>query len=321
MLKNKTFKSKIDPIAMKNPGNATFSTIMVFITMILVLASCEIMNQEEYTEYVVVEAYAVANRTLPLVQVTKTSPVNEFFDPVNNVLMLAIVQIVLLDENGNDEEVFSYRFSFTDGGVFVPVDTVYVVEPRRSYRLDVSFNDRPEVIRAVTTVPDTFNIISDVPESVVYQSENQLEITISQAQRLGSQNVFVFSSVALEPEEENLTPFYKASFEDENIELADVIINSSGLINEGNFDINPDGTITLRFPWIGVAFYGETLVVTSLVDRNVNDLIRSQQVQLGGSTLSPGEIPNLIYNVDGGIGIFGSISTDTVKTVFRRPGF
>jgi hypothetical protein len=295
--------------------------ILMLISLAIVLVSCEITNQDEYTEYVVVEAYAVANRPLPHVQVSKTTPVVEFYDAANNVLMLAIVQITLLDENGGDEMVFPYRFSLTDGGVFVPVNTEYIVEPRRSYRLDVTFNDRSEVIRAVTTVPDTFDVISEVPERVVYQSENQLEITISQAQRLGSQNIFVFSSVALEPEEQNLTPFYKASVEDEDLELEDVIITSSGLINEGNFDLNPDGTITLRFPWIGVAFYGENLVVTSLVDRNINDLIRSQQVQLGGSTLSPGEIPNLIYNVEGGIGVFGSISTDTVKTVFVRPGF
>lgn len=300
--------------------NAATSIIMG-VLMILILASCEVISQEEYKEYVVVEAYAVANRPLPHVQVSKTSPADQFFDPADNVLLLAVVRITLLDENGNDKHVFPYRFSFDDGGVFVPVDTHYLVEPRRSYRLDVSFNDRPEVIRAVTTVPDTFTIISDVPESVVYQSEKQLEITISQAVSTASQNVFVFSSVALEPEEKNLTPFYKASVDDENIEIEDVIINSSGLINEGNFDLNPDGTITLRFPWLGVAFYGETLVVTSLVDRNINDLIRSQQVQLGGSTLSPGEIPNIIYNVEGGIGVFGSISTDTVKTVFLNPGF
>ncbi len=293
----------------------------IWMALAMVLVSCEIISQEEYTEYVVVEAYAVANRPLPHVQVSKTSPVKEFYDAANNVLMLAIVRITLLDNNGNDERVFPYRFSLSDGGVFIPVDEEYIVEPMRTYRLDVTFTDRPEVIRAFTTIPDTFEIISEVPERVVYQSENQLEVTISQAQRTGSQNVFVFSSVSLEPEEENLTPFYKASVDDENIKLEDVIITSSGLINEGNFDLNPDGTITLRFPWIGVAFYGENLVVTSLVDRNINDLIRSQQVQLGGSTLSPGEIPNILYNVEGGIGIFGSISTDTVKTVFARPGF
>lgn len=320
MLKKKIVTTKHKSL-LKFPEFAKAGVMVSLIGIWIFLGSCEITSQDEYTEYVVAEAYAVANRTLPHVQVTKTSPVNEFFDAANNVLMLAIVQITLLNENGTDEKVFPYRFSLDDGGVFVPVNTEYMVEPGKTYRLDVTFNDRPEVIRAVTTVPYTFDIISDVPESVVYQSQNQLEITISQALRTGSQNVFVFSSVALEPEEENLTPFYKASLEDENIELADVIINSSGLINEGNFDINPDGTITLRFPWIGVAFYGESLVVTSLVDRNINDLIRSQQVQLGGSTLSPGEIPNIIYNMEGGIGIFGSISTDTVKTKFTRPGF
>ena len=175
-----------------------------------------------------------------------------------------------------------------------------------------------EQIRATTIVPDSFEIISDIPEQLVYQGTEQLEITITNTTPEFRQNVFVFSTIAQEPVEENLTPFYKASFDDDNIDLDDVIINSSGLINEGSFDINPNSTITLRFPWLGVAFYGENVVVINSVDENLFDLVRSQEVQLGGSTLSPGEIPNVLYNTEGAIGVFGSMSTDTINTRFIR---
>jgi archaellum component FlaG (FlaF/FlaG flagellin family) len=289
--------------------------------VILLLASsgCESYPQDDYEELVVVEAYAIANSILPVVRVRTTTPADQFYDEAESAISGANVQLVLLDESGDDKEIFEYRFSTANGGLYLPVNHTHRVLPNRTYRLDIDFNDRSEVIRATTTIPDQFEIISDVGETVVYQSENQLEITISETKKREDQQVYVFSTIASDPVVENLTPFYRANYDNDNIEIDDVIINSSGLINEGNFDRNPDGTITLRFPWIGVAFYGENQIVTALVDKNLVQLVRSQEVQLGGSTLSPGEIPNLTYNIEGGIGIFGSISTDTVTTNFVRP--
>jgi len=49
------------------------------------------------------------------------------------------------------------------------------------------------------------------------------------------------------------------------------------------------------------------------------DFLRSQSVQTGGSTLSPGEIQNIDYNVEGGIGIFGSMASDTIAVNILEP--
>ncbi|MCC5940224.1 MAG: DUF4249 family protein [Balneolaceae bacterium] len=293
---------------------------LLFIAAISI-SGCDSYLQEDYEEIVVVESYAVANRQLPPVRVTTTVPADIEYNLNSAAITNANVQIVLLDENGNDEEVFPYRFADGNQGVYIPSieSQQHIVIPRRTYRLDINFNDRDEVIRAFTTVPDQVEIIGEVAENLVYQSSEQLEILIAENIRTQNQSVFVFSTVAQEPVIENLTPFYRASVDDGNVELIDLINNSSGLINEGNFQRNPDGTVTLRFPWIGVAFFGPNLVVTSSVDENLNNLVRSQQFQLGGSTLPPGEIPNLLYNVEGGIGVFGSLSSDTVSTSFLRP--
>ncbi len=289
------------------------------VIILLSVMGCESYPQDEYEELVVVEAYAIANSILPVVRVRTTTPADQFYDESESAISGANVQLVLLDESGDDEEIFEYRFVSANGGLYLPVNRNHRALPNRTYRLDIDFNDRSEIIRAKTTIPDQFEIINNVGETVVYQSENQLEITISETIKREEQQVYVFSTIASDPVVENLTPFYRANYDNDNIEIDDVIINSSGLINEGNFDRNPDGTITLRFPWIGVAFYGENQIVTALVDKNLVQLVRSQEVQLGGSTLSPGEIPNLTYNIEGGIGIFGSISTDTVTTNFVRP--
>ena len=286
--------------------------------LIFLFISCESYNQDDYEELVFVESYAVANRTLPSVRISTTSPTNEQYSFIENALTTANVRVSLLDDDGNREETFVYFHSSLNDGIYRTFSH-HIVQPRRSYMLEIDFNDRDEVITAVTTIPDQFEIINEVRERAVYQSDDQLEIILSQTESTQRQNIFVFNTIAQNPVFENLTPFYRNSVEDGDAVIGDFISNSSGLINEGSFQVEPDGSIVLKFPWLGVAFFEENLVVTNSVDKNMFDLIRSQDVQLGGSTLPPGEIPNLIYNMDGGIGVFGSLATDTVKTFFERP--
>ncbi|MDX1642589.1 MAG: DUF4249 family protein, partial [Balneolaceae bacterium] len=288
----------------------------IILLLLFILFGCNPYEQDTYKEYVIVESYAIANDSLPPVRVFTTNPADEAYILSESVLPDANVQIILLDESGNGEEVFEYAFS-SESGVYVAQNTEYKMEPRRTYRLDVNFDNRPEVIQATTTIPDDFEITNEIPSTLTYQGA-QLQLILSPTVKTQPQNVFVFSAIALQANPDNLTPFYRASIDEDGVDYTDFEINSSGLINEANFDVNPDGTITLQYPWLGVAFYGETLIVTQSVDKNLVDLIRSQQVQLGGSTLSPGEIPNLIYRTEGGIGIFGSLSSDTVSTIFER---
>ncbi|PWN06380.1 DUF4249 family protein [Rhodohalobacter mucosus] len=297
----------------------TFHLFTLLFALLMILGTgCDLYEQDEYRELVQIESYLVAGRQLPVVRITRTLPIDVEYTFESAALSGAIVSITLLDENGGTAEVFPYE-SGAATGIYIPQDDTHIVEARRSYRIDVTFSNRDEQLSAVTTVPDQISVINDVRESVVYQSDEQLEIVLAPTVQTQNQNVFVFDALALNPTPESLTPFYLAAVNDGDAEIEDFFSNSSGLINEGNFDIMADGTIFLNFPWIGAAFYGETTVVTNSVDRNVAELLRSQEVQLGGSTLSPGEIPNLRYNIDGGIGVFGSISSDSVVTNFLRP--
>lgn len=292
---------------------------LFILSSLLFFTTCEQYDQDTYQEYVVVESYAVANNPLPDVFVRTTSRTDLPYNSSDLNISDANVQIVLLDETGSFKEVFGYHYD-TEEGKYVSEDAEHQMLPTRTYRLDIEFESRPEIIRAFTTIPDEFKVLNNIPESVVYQSPEQLEIILSKTVATQNQNVFVFSAIAMDPVEDNLTPFYRGLVDDDDeFELEDFVPNSSGLINEGNFEINDDGSITLQYPWLGVAFFGENLIVAHSVDKNLLDLVRSQQVQLGGSTLSPGEIPNAIYNIEGGIGVFGSLSTDTVQTNFTRP--
>lgn len=293
--------------------------LFLILPLLLLVTACDIYNQDEYEELVVVEAYLIAGRSLPDIKISTTLPVEREYSFENAALSGANIQVVLLDENGNDEEVFGYLSLTGRKGVYRPQSTTHTILPRRTYRLDIDFNNRPDVLTAVTTIPDQVQITNAVRDTVIYQSDEQLEILLAPTQKSQTQNIFVFDTIAGKVSADNLTPFYRSLVVDGDTDLSDLIRNSSGLINEANFNINPDGSILLKYPWIGVAFFEDNQVVTNSVDRNLTQLIRSQDVQLGGSTLSPGEIPNLVYNIEGGIGIFGSISSDTVQTFFKRP--
>lgn len=295
----------------------------LFVTLIFFLllnTACENYAQDSYEELVVLEAYATANRSLPEVRLSKTLPTGQEYSFEEAALDEANVEVVLLEEDGAEEVVFDYRSSEVKG-VYVAEDPTHRVLPRRTYRITINFDNRPEILRAETTIPDAIEILNEVPDTVIYQSPEQMELVISAFEQTQKQSIFVFNTVASEPEDEDLTPFYKNLVEEEDdTEVEDFYNTETTPVNEGNFDVNDDGTITVQFPWIGVAFFGDNRVVANSIDENLSDLISSQEVQLGGGTLSPGEIPNLRYYVEGGIGIFGSFASDTVQTFFKRPG-
>jgi len=299
----------------------TSRNISLLLITFLLLAACEPPVEDNFNEYVFVESYLIADRPLDEVRINTTTSTNEKFNFFDAAITDANVQIVLLDENGEDEAVFEYVPSERDG-IYLPVLPPHFVIPKRTYRLDVDFNNRQEVITAVTTVPDQIEISREIPDTLIYQAYERLEINLSPHQKVHDQNVYVLSAIAQQPYIENLTPFYRSIINDDeqDDQISDFSVNSTGLINEGNFIENEDGTITFRFPWLGVAFFEGNLIVANLIDSNLHDIARSQQAQLGGDvTFTPGEIHNLIYNMDGGIGVFGSMSTDTIHTYFQRP--
>lgn len=284
------------------------------------IASCDVYPQDDYEEYYVVESYLVANRQLPQVRLSTTVPANQFYDFEEAAINDAIVEVRLLETGPESNVEQSFTYSISDPGIY-QADQNHAVLPERTYQLHISFPGSDDVITAYTIIPGSFEILGGVAESVVYQSSEQLEITLSESSYPGRQNIFVFNAISFEPDAEDLTPLYADFFRESDNPEEDLILfsnNSSGIINEGNFENNPDGSVTIKYPWIGIAFYGVNDIVANTLDDNVYDFVRSQQVQLGGSTLSPGEIQNVIYHVQGGIGIFGSLASDTVTTNVER---
>lgn len=301
---------------MRNLSLTLFSILLV-----LGLSSCRDYTQDEYEEYYVIESYQVVGRQLAPVLLTRTAPVPELYEAENQTISNAFVLIHLLEEGPGSPVETTFPLTLDDPGTYA-ASVDHEVLPGRTYQLEITISGSGEKVIGNTITPGAFEILPGVQDTVIYQGDEQLEVSVTPSNYPGRQNIFVFNTVSLNPVVQNLTPFFLDAYEDGDEEVGFYSKNSSGIINEGNFTSNPDGTFTLDYPWIGIAFYEENLLVVNTIDDNLYDFVRSQEVQLGGATLSPGEVQNVIYNIEGGIGVFGSLASDTVATFIRRnPNF
>lgn len=295
--------------------------LLALLIMIPLAAGCDLYGQDDYVEQYVVESYLIAHQPMPEVRLSTTAPFNENYYFDERAVLGADVRIHRYDETGRRDK--TYHYTETERGIYHhQVEDIFErVLPRRTYRLEIALpraNDHR--ITAVTSVPDTFSVKEVIRDKAYYQSEEQLEFLITRNRTNGRQNYFIYATESLDPQEENLTPFWSQASDDGIDELVRIRTN---IVNEENFDANPDGTLTLRMPWIGIAFYGPNIISTFSLDDNSYDFFRSQPVQSGGGagTLSPGEIQNIIYNMEGAIGLFGSMSVLNIEVEVLRPPF
>ena len=287
---------------------------------VLVLAAvlssgCDSISDDPYEPVYLVESYQVANDTLQSVRLSRTTSIDAEYDTTALAVRGADVRIHLLDQAGAVES--TYRLEERDTpGLYEPA-TDDLVLPLRTYRLEIDANgDR---ISSETTVPSDFAFISANSDTVVYQETRQLEFIMTRSVYPSRQTVFIFTSEALDPLPERLTPNMKRWYEDGEFELEEAIVATAPPLNEANYTLNADGTLTVPMPWLMVNFYGPQLVSANAIDDNMLDFVRSHQVQQGGSTLSPGEIPNILDHVEGGTGVFGSYARTERRVYIAEP--
>lgn len=293
---------------------------LVCVTSLGLVSGCDTTTTSPQAE-VVVEGYLQANAPLDSVYLTRVVAADATFNPRNVGVSGATVQLTEVDADGRTVRTIAYDEARP--GAYAPTNARGTrVQPRHTYRLavDVPGDDR---ITATTTVPDPIRVVDAQNTQAVYQGPVQPALTVTRSAVDGRQNVFVFTTTSQldfsQPDDvlrEHLTPFYADAIEDDE-DLRDFRVTSSGLLNEGNFTINPEGTITIDLPWLAVAFYGPNVAAISAVDDNLFDFLRTQEAQQGG--LAPGEIPNVRDPIEGGTGIFGSYARATQPVQILRP--
>ena len=276
--------------------------------------SCELYDQDDYTQEYVIESYLIADQKLPNVYLSTTSPIFEEYNRDNNGVSNATVIIREFDSQGNLN--WTEPLINVQNGTYRTDNEALIVRPRHLYTLEVTIQSDNHMIRAETVVPDTFSIRTINATTLVYQGPQQFELELSPSFYPGRQGYYVFANETLDPQNAEFTPFYA----DADGDREDFYRVSSGIVNETSTGQNGSTIIELKFPWIGIAFYGPNRLSTAAIDDNMYDFIRSVSIQQGGSTQSPGEIENFISNVEGGIGVFGSYAQVSVDVEVLKPG-
>jgi len=298
--------------------NPTLHRIACFALLSALVAGCDSVDgslNEDVTY--VVESYQEVGELIGQVRLSRTGEVNELYSAPDLAVNGASVRIHLLNEAGGVEQTFSLPPSPGEPGVY-QTSSDHRILPLRTYRLDVDLPNEEGTLTTETLTPGDFRIVRNGLAEVVYSEDPQFELGVTRSMYPGRQTVLIFSVEGLDADFETLTPFYEEALDlsdppDES-ELDEVRIIQSPPINELNYEIEADGTLTLKLPWLAVAFYGPTRVGVSAIDDNLYDFLRSFGIQQGGSTLSPGEIPNAIDHVDGGIGVFASFARVSSET-------
>jgi len=269
----------------------------------------------------VVESYQEVGAPIRRVRLSRTGEIDQLYSADQLAVRGASVRIHLMSESGTVEETFPLSESATEPGVY-QTSSSHVVLPLRVYRLEADLPDAAGSLSTETLTPGDFEIVRTGLQEVVYQQEPQFALGLTRSSYPTRQTVFIFSVEGLDAGFETLTPIYEDIIDpdddgDED-ELDEYRIVQSPPVNELNYAIEGDGTLTVELPWLAVAFFGRTRVSISAIDDNLFDFLRSYGVQQGGSTLSPGEIPNAIEHVEGGIGLFGSYAKVTAETLILR---
>ncbi|MEZ4698095.1 MAG: DUF4249 family protein [Rhodothermales bacterium] len=277
------------------------------------LSGCDSTSPDETSPRYVVESYLIAGEPFRRVLVSTTAGIDAQYNFGDRLVRDATVRIDRLAADGSTAESIPFeRLS----SVYQPVDQSVIVQPGATYRLVVNTADG-NVVSSETTVPGAFEVVSVNADSVQYQGDVQVAVNISKSVYKDRQSIFVFSIESLDPSLDALTPVYSSFIESED-DLEDVLITESPPFNQDNYEANSDGTLTIKLPWLAVAFYGPNRIVASAIDDNLFDFLRSQSIQQGGSTFSPGEIPNVITHVDGGTGVFASMARASLQTYIGR---
>lgn len=294
------------------------TTILQFATLfslsVVYFTACDTYQQDDYVEQVVVQSWLIADEPLPSIKLSRTIPIDEVYSFDRAAISNAQVEVRLL--NANQQAERTYTYSVSQPGIYLPTVDHVIVEPLRRYELLVRIRGKAD-ITAQTLVPGRFRTVSQNNTRIRYQSTDQLELEVTRSIYPGRQNYYVFTIETLDPENAELTPFYAYILGASQRE--DVFINQSGILFEANTELNPvTNTLMFKLPWIGVAFYGPTRITSNTIDDAMYNFIRTKNVQLGGSTLSPGEINNVATNVTNGIGFFGSLARSSIEVVIEK---
>jgi hypothetical protein len=165
-----------------------------------------------------------------------------------------------------------------------------IIKPRQAYDLFVQTPDG-RTVTASTTVPDTFHIIGkeNFPRILHYrQGLYMIDWTSS-----NNYSDYITSVTSLDLSNLDPIPSDFGNRDNENKP------------SRTSYGFNYIDNTHTEIPWFTFNYYGENALSIEAIDKNYYDFIRQLN---GGGT----DIKEMKYNVNGGLGVFGSAALDSL---------
>jgi len=239
----------------------------------------------DYSNQVVVQGYLTANQPIDSIIVRRTARIDEYV--LGSALSIQEA-IVVVTGNGISDTLKEMRGFH---GYYTSVrNPKNIIKPRQTYDLFVQVPDG-RTVTASTTVPDTFHIIGKESFPPIFHYQKGL--------------------FTIDWTSSNTYSDYITSVTSVDLSILDPIPSDFGNNDNGNkpsrtsYGFNYIDKTHTEIPWFAFHYYGETALIVKAIDKNYYDFIR--QLEGGGTDLR-----EMKYNVQGGLGVFGSASVDSL---------
>jgi hypothetical protein len=303
-----------------------------YVFIVLCLTACaaerqpgELFGSVEEGSELVVDGILLVDRPLPELFVRRTLPPGQVYSQDAAGVLDARVRVF------QGDQIFEYAPDPAAPGRYLPPSESPQVEPLTEYRLEVEVVEKQ--VRARTTTPErmqvrqvvlldedtqeimrTLKSFAEVGDEVYTAPENQLthlegliEIHLEKAGEAYQAALFALEEDA-QLLDEDFIEIYDRDREDLRANQSPPFAASDGIV---------------RWPWFAVVYTGRSLIKVYAVDHNWFEYARAspdQQEQGGFGGLAGENFERPFFQVEGGIGLFGSASVDSVGfVVLPRP--
>ena len=272
---------------------------------------------------VVVDALLIVNEPLPDIFVRRTQPLGAAYSRVDAAVVDA--RVVLSQGPAH----YAYRADPDSAGRYLPPPGAPSVLPQTAYELEVEVE--AAAITATTLTPPTLRIreavLLDDEDLAVRRTLTSFGGTGDVYAAPANQLHYQSSLVELRLDPVDAVAYQLAIF---SLDLDSDFVLAADFLEEDDFaEFERSGaspaldvaTGNARLPWFAIAFGGRHLFKIYALDRNWFDYVRTSpeengSVWVGG--LAGDNFQRPVFNVDGGIGLFGSAAVDSVG-FFVRP--
>jgi hypothetical protein len=278
----------------------------------------ELFGPETEVGTLVIDALLIVDRPLPAIYIRQTLAPGERYTSANAGVAGASVTI------RQGDRAYPYASDPRKLGRYLPPAGAPAVLPETLYELTVASGDRTAT--SATTTPDRIQI----SQSVILD-ESTLEIRKELKTFLDGEDV-IYTDPANQVN--YLDGLLEARFNPVDVKAYQVGIQSLDLDSERVLDVDwldeedyedlerqessppfeaKDGK--LRLPWFAIYFGGRHLIRIYALDTNWFDFVRSSPDEMDGGGfggLAGENFERPIFHVEGGIGLFGSASVDSI---------